>query len=326
MTTQPGHSTTDPSPSEQTPESFWQKRRLVGAIAGLLWLLVFSGGILIDAEDSRVALGWKREDVAAQAEVGRVAQKLGDQVEIAEVSAALIEVMKPTEAATAKKAQQKKVEGRWPIHNFICGMLFFTPINVAILAILAGFVGGCLSSKADLSWIKEDIREARQNHDQARLALLRRREHYLTEHPFHSTIRSFIIYLIFISGLYVFSSDPFNASSQTQGFTQYMRLAGLVSLLGFVVGYDPTKFQEWLALIPSPSRTPKRDDDGDSEGATELSKKETITRETTFTAKTPEQPPHSPESTPEPASPKLEFKSSPETKDAGVAKKRPNGK
>jgi hypothetical protein len=70
-------------------------------------------------------------------------------------------------------------------------------------------------------------------------------------------MRSFIVYLVFVSGIYIATSDPFNPSSQAQGFTQYIRLAGLVSLLGFMVGYDPTRFEQWLDIIPSPANQKK---------------------------------------------------------------------
>ena len=76
-------------------------------------------------------------------------------------------------------------------------------------------------------------------------------------------MRGLVIYLIFISGLYIAAADPFSGEQQSGKLAQYLRLAGLLSLLGFMVGYDPTRFSHWIDLIPNPAQK-KKDDDDDS--------------------------------------------------------------
>jgi len=51
-----------------------------------------------------------------------------------------------------------------------------------------------------------------------------------------------------IAGLYFAMDDPFKDPTPSQ----YMRLAGTLSLLAFVVGYDPTRIEQWLRLVPNP--------------------------------------------------------------------------
>jgi len=51
-----------------------------------------------------------------------------------------------------------------------------------------------------------------------------------------ATLRGFFLYVLVVSGLLVLTNDI--AVKETQ-FTQYVRLAGFVSGLAFVIGYDP---------------------------------------------------------------------------------------
>jgi hypothetical protein len=76
---------------------------------------------------------------------------------------------------------------------------------------------------------------------------------YMEEHPAFSMIRGLVVYLVIVSGLYIAAADPFD-SNQQASFTQYIRLAGMISLLGFVVGYDPSRFKSWLDLVPGPTK------------------------------------------------------------------------
>ncbi len=74
------------------------------------------------------------------------------------------------------------------------------------------------------------------------------RLHYLDESPWSAMIRSFIVYLCVIAGLYFAIDDPFKHSTPAQ----YTRLAGTISVLALVVGYDPTRLRGWLGIIPTP--------------------------------------------------------------------------
>ena len=242
--------------------AFLQRRWLWGSAVGLIWFVVFSAGILIDAQPHREALGWKTDDVRQDAIVGKLTQQILRAVGPSSTSDDL--ARRPDQAISALQlltstiqSQQSKAtrlvtleSDPWKtLYHFAGGMLLFTPINVALLALLAGFIGGCASNESDREIIQQQIARSPTLNEQI---LLKRRLAYLEEHPAYSMMRSFIVYLVFISGLYVVSSDPFSPATQAQGFTQYIRLAGLVSLLGFVVGYDPTRFKHWLDMIPSP--------------------------------------------------------------------------
>ena len=240
--------------------AFLQRRWLWGLCVGLIWFLVFSAGVLMDALPHREALGWKADDLRQDAVIGKLTQQIVKAFNPSTIPSEF--PLPPDQAATALKLITTTIQAQstvrtvanssnsWTVlYHFAWGILLFTPINVALLSLLAGFIGGCASNESDRELIQEQIEKARTVNEQI---LLKRRLSYLQEHPAYSMMRSFIVYLVFISGLYVVSSDPFSPATQAQGFTQYIRLAGLVSLLGFVVGYDPTRFKQWLDLIPSP--------------------------------------------------------------------------
>jgi hypothetical protein len=52
-----------------------------------------------------------------------------------------------------------------------------------------------------------------------------------------AALRGFFIYLIGISGLLLFSTE---AAVENTGFAQYIRLAGIISVISFAAGYEPT--------------------------------------------------------------------------------------
>jgi hypothetical protein len=104
---------------------------------------------------------------------------------------------------------------------------FYTPTNVAWLAISAGVLGA-VGRIAQLGTRPVDA------HQDDRV------------HPYISgAIRGFIVYLAVISGVLFLTSDPFTAP--TAG--QYVRLAGLVSVVSFVVSYNPELFARILTRI-----------------------------------------------------------------------------
>ena len=88
-----------------------------------------------------------------------------------------------------------------------------------------------------------------------------------------ASIRGFVVFLFVIAGLYVTVEDPFRDPSSSQ----YIRLAGMISILAFVVGYDASRIEDWLRAIPGPGgkkqETPPPPQTGTTPGAvTELSK------------------------------------------------------
>jgi hypothetical protein len=42
--------------------------------------------------------------------------------------------------------------------------------------------------------------------------------------------------------------DPFKTSTASQ----YCRLAGLISVVSLLVGYDPTRIRGWIGIVPGP--------------------------------------------------------------------------
>lgn len=114
--------------------------------------------------------------------------------------------------------------------------LFYTPINVALLTCLAGLIGGISSNLTFHPAAPPAEAAAAEVHR----ALVR------TENPFASLLRSFVVYLLFIAGIAITTDAPFfNPTAD-----QYMRIAGLLSLIGFVVGYDPSTFNALLRRVP----------------------------------------------------------------------------
>lgn len=111
--------------------------------------------------------------------------------------------------------------------------LTYTPLNVGILCILAGLIGGCASR------ITYDQPSALAAEEPAA-------NPFRTESPFASMLRSFLVYIAIVAGVSI-STDGAFAATSSEG---YVRFAATVSFFAFVVGYDPTKFGEWLNRRP----------------------------------------------------------------------------
>lgn len=192
-------------------------RRVVLGIAALtLWLVFFCGGLLLETVQYRAFLA--PSSFPKQA----AANRPGDGTAAAN--------------ADGKAAAIQPYQGS-STFAFLAAALWFTPTNLAFLALLAGLLGGCASNVlvADLS-----EEEADKIHPES----LR----YLAEAPWSAMMRSFIVYLCVIAGLYFAIDDPFKDSTPAQ----YMRLAGTVSILALLVGYDPSRIRSWIGLVPSP--------------------------------------------------------------------------
>jgi hypothetical protein len=126
----------------------------------------------------------------------------------------------------------------WEI--LVKAIITFTPTNVAVLAILAGFLGGCASLLMYSDYDPSSIAKQNGNAplDEERLA-------YLRENPISSALRGFVVYLTFLAGTVFGANSAFADTSQDQ----YCRLAGAVAVLAFGVGYDPTVFRQVISLV-----------------------------------------------------------------------------
>ena len=99
----------------------------------------------------------------------------------------------------------------------------FTHTNVLILCVLAGLLGA-LGAKAGLGVDGEPA-------EQVDMSFPRN----------SAVLRAFLVYLLVMSGLLILGDDP---TTPTQ--RQYVRLAGFISVLGFIVSYRPALFSGFL--------------------------------------------------------------------------------
>ncbi|MGE3153854.1 MAG: hypothetical protein AB7G48_03025 [Nitrospiraceae bacterium] len=149
--------------------------------------------------------------------------------------------------AAAMKANQSVL-----LEDVILASLLFTPTNVAFLSVLAGFLGGCTSVLNDRHLLQEEIHRAQEVGDQGRVSRLERRIRFMGESPIVSMMRGFVVYLAIISGIFLVISNPFDNPSMDQ----FIRLAGLFSVVAFMMGYDPTRFEDLLEKVSSLSQKP----------------------------------------------------------------------
>lgn len=145
---------------------------------------------------------------------------------------------------TPEKVEAKKetiLATRQPVSRvaaFFYSVMVYTPTNMALLTLFAGLLGGCVSNIKYSMMTKEERRNLKPHEDAI-----------LSENPLSATMRGFVIYLCMVAGLYVVLDDPFKDSSPGQ----YARLAGSMSLVAFIVGFDPTRIKAWLRMADSKS-------------------------------------------------------------------------
>lgn len=186
-----------------------QRMLILGIGSFTTWVLVFSAGALVDSRSFREQLA------------------------------------PPDISATQPSTQPVTLRAIGA--NLIPAALLYTPTNAAILAALAGLIGGCASK---LAVGNEDPPEIPPEGDPDRQDALdgaARRALFMRESPFISMLRGFVVYLTFLGGVLIAVSDPFK--DPTGG--AYLRYAGTISLIAFVMGYDPTRFEQLLAQIPT---------------------------------------------------------------------------
>ena len=121
-------------------------------------------------------------------------------------------------------------------------LLFFLPMNLAMVSSAAGALGA-IGNKANL---EHDPIEA--NRRSAQTSLNGDQAHTNSRDdssPIMSgLLRGLFVYLFFISGLLLFDDKPFSSP----GPGQYIRLAGFISLISFLVNYRPhlfTTLSDW---------------------------------------------------------------------------------
>ncbi len=228
------------------------------ALAGLAlaaWILMFNAGLLVETIDYRRelaphALGSAIPDSPAATAAARTDSTTSN------------EIPDNRGTPTPPDAPAGGSKGGWAtITAYVVPLFCFTPTNLMLLALAAGLIGGLFSNFAY---------EALPEDDRIRLqAEVPHRVVYLQEPPISAALRGFVVYLGVIAGVFVVIDDPFGNTTSAQ----YVRLAGTISIMALVVGYDPTRLQDWLGAAPGPrrSQTPEAPVDrpapGDQTGA-----------------------------------------------------------
>jgi len=123
-----------------------------------------------------------------------------------------------------------------PAAFFVC-LVSYTPTNIFMLCLLASIVGGC-ASRLVVSGAKKIL----ENEEAA--PPVTDSHIYLVENPFASMLRGMIVYFSFLAGVFVSGSNLLLEPTPA-GYTQ---AAGFISLLSFVVGYDPTMFSSFIKV------------------------------------------------------------------------------
>lgn len=144
------------------------------------------------------------------------------------------EVGEANKESLQKIASAQPATGRSLLVAFIGSTLIYAPTNLAILSILAGLIGGCSSNLA-----YDSMHRSLSNTDPRRLMFMR-------ESPAAGMIRGFVVYLALIAGLFFAVEEPFKNVMPAQ----FTRLAGTVSLIAFAIGYDPSRLERILQLVP----------------------------------------------------------------------------
>ncbi len=109
-----------------------------------------------------------------------------------------------------------------PVQAWAVVLFFYLPLNLALICVTAGALGA-LGNRANLQ-SDEDVRDSTDNSSPYASAML----------------RGFFIYLFLTSGLLLLDDNPFDSPSPGQ----YIRLAGFLSLMSFVVNYQPHVFSQ----------------------------------------------------------------------------------
>ena len=151
--------------------------------------------------------------------------------------------------ATAAEVQSGVQPADSLIESWFVVLTCYTPINIALLALLAGVLGA-LGCRAHL-YRREAVRiereqEAEQQPPGRSGASPKRDSDATVQQPWFDrvnpylsgVIRGFFVYLLLISGLLILTEDPFADLSPQR----YIRLAGFLSLLSFVVSFRPEVF------------------------------------------------------------------------------------
>lgn len=142
---------------------------------------------------------------------------------------------------------RKSLEQSFTVSNFLKAGLLYTYTNVAMLTCLAGLMAGISSRLTFREY--EVFDKAHEDSAQAASTSMA----YRQENPLSSMLRSFVVFLTYVAGVAIGAPGGTEVLSNTTA-DQYARVAALLSLTGFAVGFDPTLFGSFLSKLPNPLR------------------------------------------------------------------------
>lgn len=125
--------------------------------------------------------------------------------------------------------------GTITIHNLVMAFLVYTVTNAAVLCLLSGAVGAMAHT---ILWVQPQGGDLTTSSGSGPS---------LIDALSAGALRSFAVFLLYISGVYVGASDAFVHTTAEQ----YARVIAATSLLTFVVSYNPAVFGRLLdRLLP----------------------------------------------------------------------------
>ena len=134
------------------------------------------------------------------------------------------------------------VSNELDMYSLIICMFTYTPTNIAILCLTSAYIGGC-ASKLTMNNIEEASPACADNEKTIS-------QIYMSELPMSSMVRGIVIYFAYIAGVCIADANLFNEPTQTA----YIKSAGIISLLSFLVGYDPTIFHSFITVAEKVSQ------------------------------------------------------------------------
>lgn len=213
---------------------------LLASLFLVMWLFLFGGGITMDTTKFRCAVSASGASaLATEALPGDEAAK--NVCQKAE-NASWVPIW--SSSLSTEGARTYRLLVAW------AGILFFfLPLNLAMVSAAAGALGA-FGNKANLEHDRtKPVTEALPGPS---------RSVDVSSPILSGLLRGLFVYLFFISGLLLFDDKPFSSP----GPGQYIRLAGFISLISFLVNYRPhlfTTISDWAferinsrKVIPTP--------------------------------------------------------------------------
>jgi len=215
----------------------------------IVWLLVFTAGVVVETTTSRFYL----------APIGTLGDKPGsvDASSLSALSIAITGSVPTVVAATGASlggdaaldmaalrksllAVAEKRDGWQKLYDYFICLMCYSPVNIAVLALIAGAMGGSMSNLYASSLTPDERSRLAKSNPLSLQAL--------AQSPWVAAVQGLIAYVCIVAGLYVLVDDPFKSPTPAS----YTKLAGLMSAVAFAVGYDHTRFGGLLNAIPVP--------------------------------------------------------------------------